>query len=183
MQRWRVPLGFLCAALFFLFSRPGPLALAIGGVIALPGLFLRAWATGHLRKNDALATTGPYAYTRNPLYLGSFFLGAGFSVASGRWFLGIIFAALFLGIYVPVMRVESATLAKLFGESYQGYVKAVPLFLPRLSPYRNGARETIRFDPGLYKRYREYRAAIGLIIAWALLALKAVYISWVPTPW
>jgi protein-S-isoprenylcysteine O-methyltransferase Ste14 len=174
MQRWRVPLGFLCAALFFLFSRPRPLSLAIGGAIALPGLALRGWAAGHLRKNDALATTGPYAYTRNPLYLGSFLLGVGFTVASGRWFLGIIFAALFLGIYVPVMRVESATLAELFGESYQRYVRAVPLFLPRLSPYRNGARDTVRFDAGLYKRYREYRAAIGLILAWTLLALKAL---------
>jgi len=175
VQRWRVPLGFLCAALFFLFSRPRPLTLAIGGAIALPGLAVRAWATGHLRKNDALATTGPYAYTRNPLYLGSFLLGVGFTVASGRWFLGIIFAVLFLGIYVPVMRVESATLAELFGESYRRYVKAVPLFLPRLSPYRKGTKDTVRFDPGLYKRYREYRAAIGLIIAWALLALKAFY--------
>lgn len=175
MQRWRVPLGFLCAALFFLFSRPRPLTLAIGGAIALPGLALRAWATGHLRKNDTLATTGPYAYTRNPLYLGSFLLGVGFTVASGRWFLGIIFAALFLGIYVPVMRVESATLAELFGESYQRYVRAVPLFLPRLSPHNNGTNEKNKFDSALYKRYREYRAAIGLIIAWALLALKAFY--------
>jgi protein-S-isoprenylcysteine O-methyltransferase Ste14 len=174
MQRWRVPLGFLCGALFFLFSRPRPLSLAIGGAIALPGLSLRAWATGHLRKNDALATTGPYAYTRNPLYLGSFLLGVGFTVASGRWFLGIVFAALFLGIYVPVMRVESATLAELFGDSYQRYVRAVPLFLPRLSPYRNGAKDIVRFDAGLYRRYREYRAAIGLIVAWALLALKAL---------
>jgi protein-S-isoprenylcysteine O-methyltransferase Ste14 len=175
MQRWRVPLGFLCAALFFLFSRPRPLSLAIGGAIALPGLALRAWATGHLRKNDALATTGPYGYTRNPLYLGSFLLGVGFTVASGRWFLGIIFAALFLGIYVPVMRVESATLAELFGERYQRYVKAVPLLLPRLSPYRNGSKDTVKFDAGLYQRYREYQAAIGLVIAWALLALKAFY--------
>jgi len=177
MQRWRVPLGFLCAALFFLFSRPRPLTLAIGGAIAIPGLALRAWATGHLRKNDALATTGPYAYTRNPLYLGSFLLGIGFTVASGRWFLGVIFAALFLGIYVPVMRVESSTLAGLFGESYQSYVKAVPLFLPRLSPYAGAAGDRVKFDAGLYRRYREYRAAIGLFLAWALLALKALISS------
>ncbi len=175
MQRWRVPLGFVCAALFFVFSRPRPLTLLIGGAIALPGLGLRAWATGHLRKNDELATTGPYAYTRNPLYLGSFVMGAGFTVASGRFILGIIFAALFLGIYVPVMRVESATLAKLFGESYQRYVEAVPLFLPRLSPYRYGANDQNKFDGALYQRYREYRAAIGLTVAWALLALKAFY--------
>jgi len=146
MQRWRVPLGFFCAAIFFLLSRPRPSTLAVGGAIALPGLLLRAWATGHLRKNDALATTGPYSYTRNPLYLGSFVMGVGFTVASGRLVLAILFAALFLGIYVPVMRVESATLAKLFGESYQSYLKAVPLFLPRLSPYRDGTENNARFN-------------------------------------
>ncbi len=173
MQRWRVPLGFVCAAIFFLLSRPRPLTLAIGGAIALPGLALRAWATGHLRKNDALAVTGPYAYTRNPLYLGSFLIGLGFTIASGRLVLGIVFAALFLGIYVPVMRVESATLAELFGERYQRYLKAVPLFLPRLSPYRDGTQGTASFDASLYKRYREYQAAMGLVTAWALLALKA----------
>lgn len=176
MQRWRVPLGFFCAAIFFLLSRPRSSTLAVGGAIALPGLLLRAWATGHLRKNDALATTGPYSYTRNPLYLGSFVMGVGFTVASGRLVLGILFAALFLGIYVPVMRVESATLAKLFGESYQSYLKAVPLFLPRLSPYRDGTENNASFNTSLYKRYREYQAAIGLVIAWALLALK-VFIS------
>src|SRR5882672_7883187 len=116
MQRWRVPLGFACAALFFLLAQARPGTLIVGGLVALPGLALRAWATGHLRKNDALATTGPYAYTRNPLYLGSFVMGVGFTVASGRLIPGIIFAALFLGIYVPVMRVESATLTQLFGE-------------------------------------------------------------------
>ena len=173
MQRWRVPLGFVCAAVFLLLSRPRPLTLAIGAAIALPGLVLRAWATGHLRKNDALAMTGPYAYTRNPLYLGSFFIGVGFTIASGRFVLGFLFAALFLGIYVPVMRVESATLATLFGESYQRYLKAVPLFLPRFSPYRDRTKDRPRFDPSLYKRYREYQAAMGLVIAWALLALKA----------
>jgi protein-S-isoprenylcysteine O-methyltransferase Ste14 len=175
VQRWRVPLGFFCAAIFFLLSRPRPFTLAIGGAIALPGLALRAWATGHLRKNDALAVTGPYAYTRNPLYLGSFLIGVGFTIASGRLVLGIVFAALFLGIYVPVMRVESATLAKLFGESYERYLEAVPLFLPRLSPYHD--RIEGRFDVALYKRYREYQAAMGLVIAWALLALKAFFSS------
>jgi protein-S-isoprenylcysteine O-methyltransferase Ste14 len=182
MQRWRVPLGFVCAAIFFLLSRPQPLTLAIGGAIALPGLALRAWATGHLRKNDALAVAGPYAFTRNPLYLGSFLIGVGFTIASGRFVLGIVFAALFLGIYVPVMRVESATLAQLFGERYQRYLKAVPLFLPRMSPYRegtkeDGTKEIARFDASLYKRYREYQAAVGLVIAWALLALKAFILS------
>ncbi len=84
MQRWRVPLGFVCGALFFVFARPRPLTLFVGGAIALLGLGLRAWAAGHIRKNAALATSGPYAYTRNPLYLGSFLLGVGFSIASSQ---------------------------------------------------------------------------------------------------
>jgi protein-S-isoprenylcysteine O-methyltransferase Ste14 len=177
MQRWRVPLGFLCGALFVLFARPRALTLAIGGLVALLGLALRAWAAGHIRKNAELAVSGPYAYTRNPLYLGSFLLGIGFTVASGQVLLGLLFAALFLGIYLPVMHVESATLAGLFGEDYERYSSAVPLFLPRLLPYRDEERPDMKFDASLYLRYREYRAALGLVIAWSLLALKAVFIK------
>lgn len=176
MQRWRVPLGFLCAAVFILLARPRALTLAVGGAVAVAGLLLRAWASGHIRKNDRLAVSGPYAHTRNPLYLGSFILGLGFVVAAGGdwWLLALlagIFAALFLGIYVPVMRVEAQTLAGLFGEDYRRYAEAVPLFFPRLRPYRAG--DDARFDPGLYMRYREYRAALGLLLAWGVLALKA----------
>jgi len=175
MQRWRVPLGFVCGALFFIFARPRPLTLIIGAIVALPGLALRAWASGYLRKNDSLATAGPYAYTRNPLYLGSFLIGLGFTVAAGRWVLGLVFLALFAGIYVPVMRVESQTLNQLFGESYRQYTAAVPSFFPRLSRYHNEDADEARFDASLYRRYREYRAALGFVIAWGLLALKAWY--------
>lgn len=138
------------------------------------GVLLRAWASGHIRKNDALAVSGPYAYTRNPLYLGSFILGLGFTIGSGRWWLGIVFAALFLGIYLPVMRVESATLSQLFGEDFEAYAATVPLFLPRLTPYRSG-EQRIGFDPRLYMRYREYRATLGLLVAWGLLVFKLIF--------
>ena len=174
IQRWRVPLGFSCAALFLLFARPSSSTLIAGAIVSIPGLLLRAWASGHIRKNDALAISGPYAYTRNPLYLGSFFLGLGFTVGSGRWLLGLLFVALFVGIYFPVMRVESATLSQLFGETFQQYAQDVPLFLPRVSPYRSGDLKR-GFDSSLYMRYREYRAALGLLIAWGLLVLKAYY--------
>jgi protein-S-isoprenylcysteine O-methyltransferase Ste14 len=178
VQRWRVPLGFLCAGIFLLLAEPRALTLAIGGAIAVGGLAIRAWSSGHIRKNDALATSGPYAHTRNPLYLGSFILGIGFTVAAaGRWWLlpvlGGLFAALFLGIYLPVMRVEAATLAQLFGEDYQRYARAVPLFVPRLMPYKDGRSTRVKFDLSLYLRYREYRAALGLVAAWSLLALKS----------
>ena len=175
MQRWRVPLGFVCAALFFVLGRPRLPTLAIGGAVAVIGLALRAWASGYLRKNDRLATSGPYAHTRNPLYLGSFLIGLGFSIAAGRLYLGVLFLVLFLGIYVPVMRIESATLRKLFGERFEQYQRAVPLLVPRLSPYQDQESDRAKFDASLYRRYREYRAALGLIAAWALLALKAIY--------
>ncbi len=171
VQRWRVPLGFLCGALFLVFAKPQLWTLIVGGLMALPGLALRAWSSGHLRKNDALATGGPYAFTRNPLYLGSFIMGVGFTVAAGRWWLAIIFVTLFLGIYVPVMRVESATLTELFGKKYRRYAEAVPLFFPRPWAYLKGTTDK-KFDIGLYKRYREYQAALGFAIAWALLAAK-----------
>jgi len=171
MQRWRVPLGFACAALFFLLAQSRPWTLVVGGLVALPGLALRGWATGHLRKNDALATTGPYAYTRNPLYLGSLVIGLGFTIAAGRLILGLVFAGLFLGIYVPVMRVEAKTLTELFGKDYQDYAAAVPLFLPRVTAYGAGAAKA-KFDPALYRRYRERQAAIGSVVAWLLLAIK-----------
>jgi protein-S-isoprenylcysteine O-methyltransferase Ste14 len=174
MQRWRVPLGFVCAALFILLAKPTPITLLAGGAISLLGLAVRAWSAGHIRKNDALATSGPYAYTRNPLYFGSFLLGVGFTVASARWPLALLFIALFLGIYFPVMRVESSTLAGLFGESYQHYAAAVPLFFPRVTAY-SGSDEALRFDGRLYMRYREYQAGLGLLIAWGLLAFKAYY--------
>jgi protein-S-isoprenylcysteine O-methyltransferase Ste14 len=177
MQRWRVPLGFLCGALFLWFARPSWWTLILGGSVALIGLAVRAWSAGHIRKNSALATSGPYAYTRNPLYLGSFLLGVGFTIAAGRWFLAIPFAALFLGIYYPVMRVEASDLAKLFGEDYRRYADAVPLFLPRLSPYRDEKTRGLKFDASLYMRYREYQAALGLLVALGLLALKAVFVK------
>ena len=179
VQRWRVPLGFVCAALFVLLARPDRRSLAVGGAVALLGLGLRAWASGHIRKNARLAVSGPYAYTRNPLYLGSFVLGLGFTVAASSSLLlflvlGGLFASLFLGIYWPVMRVEAATLAEMFGEEYRRYAAAVPLLFPRLTPYRSGEGAGVRFDPSLYMRYREYRAALGLLLAWCVLALKAV---------
>ena len=176
MQRLRVPLSFVCAALFLLFARPGPVTLMAGVTVSVFGLLLRAWAAGHIRKNSQLATSGPYAYSRNPLYLGSFLLGLGFTIGSGWWPLGILFGALFLGIYLPVMRVESETLTQLFGESYQRYARGVPLFLPRITPYRSGEEKTV-FDSSLYMRYREYRAALGLVVAWGLLVFKAYYLK------
>jgi protein-S-isoprenylcysteine O-methyltransferase Ste14 len=175
VQRWRVPLGFLCGAIFLIAAQPTAVMLAIGGVLAIFGLLIRAWASGHIRKNDTLAISGPYAFTRNPLYLGSFLLGIGFTVAANNWWLVGLFAALFLGVYLPVMRIEARTLLELFGEEYEKYAKAVPLLLPRLTAYKPENESNAKFDLNLYLRYREYRAALGLVAAWCLLLLKSAF--------
>ena len=127
----------MCSA--FSFVRPAASGHAPGGGdrfsfgTTAPGVGVRANP-----KNSSLATSGPYAYTRNPLYLGNFLLGVGFTIGSGWWPLGVLFAVLFLGIYLPVMRVESETLIQLFGESYQAYARGVPLFFPRVTAYQSG---------------------------------------------
>lgn len=177
VQRFRVPLGFLFAIIFLIFARPEPKTLIIGGLIAVSGLLIRAWASGHIRKNQKLAVSGPYAYTRNPLYLGSFIMGLGFTLASGVWWLAILFAILFLGIYVPVMRAESKELIDIFGAAYEKYSKAVPLFVPRLTKFRGELSSSDKFDMDLYLRYREYRAALGLAFAWCVLAAKAFFLT------
>ena len=170
LQRFRVPLGFIFGAVFLIFADPTPLFLAIGSSIAICGLLIRAWSSGHIRKNQDLAVSGPYAYTRNPLYLGSFLLGLGFMVASAVWWLGLLFAVLFLGIYFPVMSVESDELRAIFGKKFDNYAAKVPLFFPRL---RKAEPSEKRFELSLYLRYREYQASLGSLFAFLVLAIKA----------
>jgi protein-S-isoprenylcysteine O-methyltransferase Ste14 len=188
VQRRRVLLGFLCGFLFIALARPRPSTLVIGGLIALCGLALRAWAAGHIRKNTELTVTGPYAYTRNPLYLGSFLLCVGFAVAGGRLIVGAVFAAVFLGIYWPVMRVEEGHLRRAFGENYDRYAARVPLFAPRLFPFRDDLKESEakrerKFDAQLYLRYREYRAALGAVFAWTVLVAKILLTGYFSITW
>ena len=173
LQRLRVPLGFLFAIVFLVFAKPSALSIAFGSGIALIGLAIRAWASGHIRKARELAVSGPYAYTRNPLYFGTFFLGLGFTVASGVWWLAILFAALFVGIYLPVMRVEAEDIRRIFGSDFDEYARNVPVFIPRISPWKKSDE---KFDFGLYLQYREYRAAIGALIAIGILAAKAYFL-------
>lgn len=174
LQRVRVPLGFLFAIVFVVFARPAVWTLTAGSVIVLLGLAIRAWAAGHIQKARQLATTGPYAYTRNPLYLGSFIMGVGFTIASGVWWLAALFCVLFIGIYLPVMRVEAADMHDIFGSAYTDYAREVPAFVPRLTARQNAAA---KFDPKLYFQYREHRAAIGALVALAALAAKAFFLG------
>ncbi|MEO6725283.1 MAG: isoprenylcysteine carboxylmethyltransferase family protein [Blastocatellia bacterium] len=171
LQRLRVPIGFVIAILFTVFSRPTWRSLAVGIPIAVGGALIRAWASGHLRKNTELAIAGPYAHTRNPLYFGSFVMAAGCAIAGGSWLIGAWLVAFFLAVYWPVMQTEAVYMRKLFGEAYARWSAEVPLFLPRLTPYRSG--QTRSFDLNQYLHHREYRGLIGLGIVLMVLILKA----------
>jgi len=158
VARLRVPSGFLIVIVFGWLSHPTHLSLLAGLPIALCGLGLRAWAAGCLAKNRELATGGPYAYTRNPLYIGTLLVAAGLVVASRNLFLGILFAAVFLFIYLPVIQLEEQHLRKLFAD-YAAYAMAVPALLPRLTP--SPQKNPQPFRVSLYLKNQEYQAGAG----------------------
>lgn len=167
--RWRVPAGFLLAIAYVVFAQPRPRLLAAGCAIALLGLGIRACAAGCLDKNRALATGGPYARTRNPLYFGSLIMGAGFATAGGVWYLGVALVGLFLLIYWPVMRREEEFLRGEFGETYAKYAAAVPFFFPALRRSDSGG-EPFRWNQ--YFKNREYQAALGFCAGILFLVAK-----------
>lgn len=185
MERWqkiarriRVPLGFLTAAvyLFELWRRaPYMEAIAWSLVLVLPGLWLRGYASGYVKKNRELTQTGPYAYTRNPLYLGSILIAAGFAVALMSWPVGALLAAMFLIIYVPVIVSEERFLRSTFPD-FDAYCGRVPRLIPRLTPAAPLTDQTEvlsgKFSLDLYLRHREYNAAIGA----ALLYLSLLFL-------
>ncbi|HXA86353.1 MAG TPA: isoprenylcysteine carboxylmethyltransferase family protein [Candidatus Dormibacteraeota bacterium] len=172
--RSRVPLGFVFAAAYVWFARPTWTSLGAGFAVAAVGVLVRALASGHISKNAALATTGPYAYTRNPLYLGSIIIAVGFLIAARNVWIGVAVLAMFAFIYLPVITAEEKYLRSAF-PAYDRYASEVPRFLPRLTPYQAGAAAddgTSQFSSALYLRHREYNAALGSILMLGALVLK-----------
>lgn len=169
-RRIRVPLGFAFAAFFLWLARPTPPFLLLSLLLVLPGLLLRAYASGYVKKNTELTTTGPYAYTRNPLYLGSMLMAFGFALAARSVWIALVLAVLFALIYVPVIRSEEEYLRSVF-PGFDHYAAIVPRLLPRLTPARTMA-EPGRFSPALYRKHREYNALIGALCMYAALIIK-----------
>jgi len=171
-RRIRVPLGFLFAVFYFWVARPTWRSMAVGAIVVVPGLLIRALASGHVRKNESLATSGPYAYTRNPLYLGSLLMGLGFAVAARSWAVGAVLLVMFFVIYLPVIRDEEAFLRRTFPE-FEEYAGRVPRMLPRLTP-RSGNENEVRagFSLDLYLKHREYNALLGVVGMTAALIVK-----------
>lgn len=163
-RRIRVPLGFAVAALYIfelLRREPRANAIAWSLALAIPGLWLRGYAAGYVKKNQELTTTGPYAFVRNPLYLGSILIAAGFAVALLSWEVAAALAVMFVAIYVPVIASEERFLRGAF-PGFDAYCRQVPRLIPRLTPSRLGADgDKGRFVLALYLKHREYNALLG----------------------
>jgi protein-S-isoprenylcysteine O-methyltransferase Ste14 len=170
-RRTRVPLGFVFAIFYLWRAQPSWLSLLIGTVLAVLGIGLRAVASGHVKKNEVLTTTGPYAYVRNPLYLGSIIMALGFVIASRDWWVAAGVVALFALVYVPVIRTEEAFLRSRF-DGFERYARTVPRIIPRGIRVIN---MTEGFSRELYLRHREYNAILG---AAAMLAALVVKMLW-----
>ena len=171
VAKLRVPAGFLMVATFAWFSRPTPQSLIIGSAFSSLGLALRAWAAGHLAKNQRLAVSGPYSYTRNPLYLGTLMTALGLAAAARSLGLAVLFAALFALVYLPAIELEEQHLAAIL-PGYAEFALRVPLLLPRW-PKQFGSYS---FSFALYRKNREYEALAGWLAGLALLAAKAIWL-------
>jgi protein-S-isoprenylcysteine O-methyltransferase Ste14 len=173
-RRIRVPLGFAFAVLYLWLARPTPAFMALSLILVVPGVWLRAYASGYVKKNAELTMTGPYAYTRNPLYLGSMLIAFGFALASRSIWIAVLLAALFAMIYIPVIQSEEVFLRSKF-DSFDAYAARVPRLLPRLraSAVTDGDRGA--FSGALYGKHREYNALIGAIAIYAALALRIYF--------
>jgi phospholipid methyltransferase len=173
--RFRVPLGFLFAAIYIWLAHPLWLSIAIGSGFILVGLAIRAVASGHIQKNAQLATTGPYAHTRNPLYLGSIFIAVGFIIAARNLWIAVGVLIMFMVIYLPVIRAEEDYLRGAF-TGYAEYAARVPRFLPRFTAYRAGTTDgSPVFSRQLYIRHREYNAVLGSALMLGVLILKLIW--------
>jgi protein-S-isoprenylcysteine O-methyltransferase Ste14 len=176
-RRIRVPLGFVTAALYLfeLWRRaPQPAAVAWSLALVLPGLWLRGYAAGYVKKNRELTQTGPYAHTRNPLYLGSMLMAAGFAEALLSWPVAVVLAVGFAVIYVPVIASEERFLRATFPD-FDAYCRRVPRLIPRLTPAHTFGDQDAggAFSLTLYRKHREYNAAIGVALLYlSLLVLR-----------
>jgi protein-S-isoprenylcysteine O-methyltransferase Ste14 len=172
MRRLRLRAVWLLVVPFFWLASPTSALLGLGAALAAVGLLIRAWAAGTIHKERELTTTGPYAHTRNPLYVGSFLLGSGISMAGGHWIWPVLFVAFYVGVYGKTMAGEVTLLTELFGDRYEHYMTHVPAVFPRLKPYQSPGAQGGGFTFAQYRRNREWEALLGAVAGFAFLAGK-----------
>ena len=182
-QKARVPAGTALGGIFLIFMHPSVRSLYIGGVITLAGVLLRLWAAGYIEKRVRLAQSGPYAFTRNPLYLGSFFMSLGVILAGQGYWLLPFFALFFFGVYFPVMRAEEQDLQNAYGKEFLNYARRTPLFVPKIRPGdtrisdEDSAVSPTRFLWSRVRKNREHRNLASLIVVEGILILH-LFFSW-----
>jgi len=170
--RWRVRLGYFLTVFVLWFARPTPHSIIFGAIVGALGLCLRAYAAGYLRKQSVLTVTGPYRYTRNPLYLGSSVLALGAGIATRSWISAAILVVYFALVYAVVMRREEQELFVQHGEAFKAYAAAVPLFFPRLAAAKLDDASAGSFSFAQYKKNHEYEAAVGFLLLLLVFLLK-----------
>lgn len=171
-SRLRTRSAWLIAIPFFVFAGPTRTSLAAGVFLSFVGLALRGWSAGTIQKGEILTVTGPYAYVRNPLYVGSFLIGAGLAVAGGSLLWLLLFLLFFVALYGPTVSAEAARLTERFGHVYVEYAAQVPAFVPRLTPFQAASGGGMGFRWSQYERNREWEALVGVVAAYAALSLK-----------
>lgn len=167
--RWRVRLGYVLAVVILWLARPTPRSIVVGGLVGILGLWIRGYAAGYLHKQSVLTVSGPYAHTRNPLYLGSSVLALGTAVAIRSWISAAIIVAYFAIVYPIVMGREAEELRAQHGVEYDSYAAAVPLFFPRMAAARLSESKTGAFSWAQYKKNHEYEAAVGYLLLLGVL--------------
>lgn len=177
-RKVRLGVAWLLVVPFLWFARPTPGTLLAGGVTALLGALIRAWAAGHIRKDSTLTVAGPYAHVRNPLYVGSFLMGLGVTIAGGVPLFVAVFLTFYLLVYTRTAMVEARFLEERYGEAYRNYAAAVPLFIPRPSPWRpGGAAAASGFSLERYRQNREWEAGLGVAAGFLFLVLKMTVLA------
>jgi len=176
-QKARVPAGTALGIVFLLFMHPSFRSLLIGGFFTLAGALVRIWAAGHIEKRVRLARSGPYAFTRNPLYLGSFLMAFGVILAGQGYWLLPFFALFFISVYFPVMRAEEQYLENAYGEDFLEYARGTPLFFPkpRSKKLKNTGEPPVRFSWSRVKKNREHRNLVSLLAVQVILILIYFY--------
>lgn len=170
-MRWRVRLGYPLAAAVLWFARPAPRSILLGGLVGALGLWIRAYAAGYLYKQEVLTVNGPYAYTRNPLYLGSAVMALGAAITTRSWISAFLLLLYFAVFYSKVMRREERELRERHGAAFEEYASAVPLFFPRLLPAKVRGESAGPFSFGQYKKNHEWQAAVGFLLLLGTLVL------------
>ncbi len=175
ISRLRVRTGSLIAVAVLLLATPTWPSVLVGIFLSALGLVVRTWASGHLRKEKKLAVSGPYRYSRNPLYLGNFILGIGIAAGAYSWWV-LAIAGLYFALFYPILILEEKKRMKeLFPQEYEEYGKKVPLFFPSFRKRNDSSPE--KFSWLLYKQNKEYRALLGTAAFWLLLITKLLVLN------